>query len=802
MTTYTAPPHIILSPDEFIQFSTSDIKLICNKQYITTVNCLLVTNKSIIFTNTSNNDHNINIAFHSITEQKQNIANPQQPTIKQLISATGSQLYIITYTNRLLAEQHRQIVKLILIEVINRNKSRGLTHAAISSAPSAGTSTDTIIPSSNNDIIPVKAEPGTIVNVAINNNNNNSSSNTSSHTPSKRSADTIESSKPINNKNNNIKPSNTANKQSIHDSNSNNKSNNNTISSSPQPITTGQLFDLTDPTESSVLYARVELLRADGELRSLHQQLVKSGIISENEFWSSRQAEINNQQNRIQAQDKGVSSSSSNANNNNDQSSNTNKSNTTRRIRLDKSTIHNIFMTQPSVYRAYQDQVPLHMSEIEFWTRYYKLQQLRSAKQSAVLGHTQALRPDIDQSDELLFSRYEQETKQHNESIDDTHRTKLNKFIDPSIDLTSADMIDSMRYTENNEIDADTVIEDQTNKTVNKMVHNKRINESHDIIKHYNQHSNLVVETAHLHEHTIPNVTNTNHNNRTDANPPINVSNVANIHTIQQQQYHRQLVDSLRFTDLQHDTQPDYNTLSIQQSYYNNTNGDMLSDKQIQQLHSAEQNLFVQIQTWNVDNNNNNKHPSDNHTSDANNTFTQSGGALCSLPDSTSCYSILSDLSYHNRALNNASVINRNTQLIQQQHSTQQQAIQIYSTNDDTTITIPIQFQHELRDMYRKLCELLRHYWNCFPVAPHNRDQMEKLKFALDEHHNYINTYRTKLYTQNQATLVQLIKPLLDSLNKSDDAYTEFQRKESELKLRAQQAQAAKLRQQQSGTQT
>ncbi|KAJ3024674.1 UNVERIFIED_CONTAM: RNA polymerase II transcription factor B subunit 1 [Siphonaria sp. JEL0065] len=118
-------------------------------------------------------------------------------------------------------------------------------------------------------------------------------------------------------------------------------------------------------------------------LAQLHRDLVISNIISENDFWMSRQELLVNQD-WASAQKKGKSSaslvdvvraaagSSNSAGGENDSEKPADPSQPqTTVIKFTPEIIHSIFVQSPAVQLAYEKYVPEKLSEREFWTKYY-----------------------------------------------------------------------------------------------------------------------------------------------------------------------------------------------------------------------------------------------------------------------------------------------------------------------------------------------------------------------------------------------------------------------------------------------
>jgi transcription initiation factor TFIIH subunit 1 len=112
------------------------------------------------------------------------------------------------------------------------------------------------------------------------------------------------------------------------------------------------------------IQARQNLLEKNLELRKIHRDLVMGNIITEDEFWSTRQQSLQEQQWQNQ-QKKGTSSvlladikpADSDGSD--------------LKFTLNADIIHSIFTQYPGVHRAYLDHVPTKLTEKEFWTLYF-----------------------------------------------------------------------------------------------------------------------------------------------------------------------------------------------------------------------------------------------------------------------------------------------------------------------------------------------------------------------------------------------------------------------------------------------
>lgn len=158
-------------------------------------------------------------------------------------------------------------------------------------------------------------------------------------------------------------------------------------------------------TDIQVLRQRATILAAYPEVQRLYEELVGGGVISEDEFWSTRGDLLADETHRTASQQQSLPSSSladvrpimglSNA----------------VKYKLTPAVIRQIFMEYPAVEKAYNASVPMHQSEVEFWTNYFKSQYFhkdqkgQDGRDNQVVGV--AINPDED-----IFSNAEVEDLQ------------------------------------------------------------------------------------------------------------------------------------------------------------------------------------------------------------------------------------------------------------------------------------------------------------------------------------------------------------------------------------------------------
>jgi transcription initiation factor TFIIH subunit 1 len=137
----------------------------------------------------------------------------------------------------------------------------------------------------------------------------------------------------------------------------------------PKPqLSTGKI------TEADI-EQRARLLVTNRDLLFLHEKLVKTGVLTEAEFWESRKVMLSNESSRAEKQVTGIPSvlladvrptfETSNA----------------VHYKLTPQIIQQIFLQFPAVQRAYADNVPLKISEQHFWQAYLQSQWFQRGRQ-------------------------------------------------------------------------------------------------------------------------------------------------------------------------------------------------------------------------------------------------------------------------------------------------------------------------------------------------------------------------------------------------------------------------------------
>lgn len=115
-----------------------------------------------------------------------------------------------------------------------------------------------------------------------------------------------------------------------------------------------------------------------------------SGVISDEEFWASRQALIKEAEKTLRGgesrQRRGISSELAT------ELQPVKQEGASVHFRLTPAIIHQIFVDQPAVHRAHKEYVPQKMSEKEFWTKYLQSQYFKKGQEAKTGNSASAVR--------------------------------------------------------------------------------------------------------------------------------------------------------------------------------------------------------------------------------------------------------------------------------------------------------------------------------------------------------------------------------------------------------------------------
>lgn len=143
----------------------------------------------------------------------------------------------------------------------------------------------------------------------------------------------------------------------------------------------GALSD--QPAAPALSGTRKLLYEQDADLREVYNQVVLTKIISDEEFWASRQALIKETERKLKGhadgdarQRRGISSELAN------EIQPVKQEGGSVHFRLTPAVIHQIFVEHPAVHRAFKEYVPQKMSEKEFWTKFLQSQYFKKQQQA------------------------------------------------------------------------------------------------------------------------------------------------------------------------------------------------------------------------------------------------------------------------------------------------------------------------------------------------------------------------------------------------------------------------------------
>jgi len=114
--------------------------------------------------------------------------------------------------------------------------------------------------------------------------------------------------------------------------------------------------------KDTLAISRAALLASDDALREQHKLLVSGNVVSEEDFWSGHRRTLADEAAKVHGKImKGAESI---------MRSNLDLSNNGGKVRLGVEEIRQIFILYPAVHKAYEEKVPLELSEEQFWRKY------------------------------------------------------------------------------------------------------------------------------------------------------------------------------------------------------------------------------------------------------------------------------------------------------------------------------------------------------------------------------------------------------------------------------------------------
>ena len=160
--------------------------------------------------------------------------------------------------------------------------------------------------------------------------------------------------------------------------------------------------------KDTLAISRAALLASDDALREQHKLLVSGNVVSEEDFWSGHRRKLADEAAKVHGKVmKGVESV---------MRSNLDLSNNGGKVRLGVEEIRQIFILYPAVHKAYEEKVPLELSEEQFWRKYLESEyfysdrgRIGSATQNSDKVETSQESHAAIAGAEDIFSRYDVE---------------------------------------------------------------------------------------------------------------------------------------------------------------------------------------------------------------------------------------------------------------------------------------------------------------------------------------------------------------------------------------------------------
>lgn len=472
---------------------------------------------------------------------------------------------------------------------------------------------------------------------------------------------------------------------------------------------------------------RAQLLSSDQELRALHQELVKTGIISDNEFWEARKREHDSEFSKNVHQEIGISSSIL------EEMRPTSEGGTCNTItyKITPSVIHRLFIENPLLEKIYEENVPHKLSELEFWTKYFQSlhndqaqQQQHSQKEqplkgaiittpASIKGHnldTQNQQEKSRQQEMDIFSKISSAKKQLDEEPKIIN--KRSKDIDHSVDVSSNE--ETIGYGSFSSNEGYGTYKD-------RMQNPLKLRKSLPVIRKFNRHAMFVLSSIKQKKQKIFEETKI-----ADLEPE-KTQGIIPL-TIQDPNVY------IKFSAVT-DASVSNNQYSGEDNTKSNINGEMsFFDSKKQRVDIGK--LFEkEINDWRS-------------------TVEQ---LMIPLPIA---YSI------------NNEVIGSSQRPSSLPHSKNSNEFSNVTTVD---ISISEDLKVEVLRYFRRANELLRHFYSCFPLSSPLLSQKEERFFSQISHlYDNINVFKTSIPIENRSQILQLLLGVVQSL----DAAVEYHNKE------------------------
>ena len=576
----------------------------------------------------------------------------------------------------------------------------------------------------------------------------------------------------------------------------------------------------------AVLQSRAACLASDSHLRSLHTQLVREArCVTEEEFWQRRDRSLarSSQQLNDARQSVGLSSTlpptidqliaEQERQHSQSQATSTSSSTaTTFRMSLTPQMQHSVFTHEPHVKAAF-DQLVVNEKRMDaavFWQKYFaaravhqgraqqqpaatntiggKRQPTSNAKANANANAnaadiaSKAWSETIDRERAAAKAAEDQRSASEAEAATSSmppstsrRMRKVQAEIDPSIDLTSADADDAIVRA-----DGDAEQWSVTATVQGSAGRSARAQQQTQLLRLYNQHGTLLMANRHKDtQQSASGVKRTATQAELDkplvtvkTEPPAVDSHDAS--SPHQRSYQDRLASDYAFDDLALDKPAQFNELHIKRE----------ADDEHHPSGPVPAPVAIAAPSANGD-----AKPS--AMSDIASLLAPlplSATHHLRLPLSSASRSTLLSISSVSRAMSAAA---RATKLTEQKRGSSastsiDQSVQarfIYSTTDtESDIVVPSEFESELARHTLLVSELLTHFWSCFPVqqVQSRLEKLHRVKTALDSSYQKMRDMTQFLANTGDGPLAIMLRPLQAACEKCHLHYVAFEHRQQQ----------------------
>ena len=536
----------------------------------------------------------------------------------------------------------------------------------------------------------------------------------------------------------------------------------------------------------SMLETRASLLTRLPHLKQLHSDLVLRSILSEEEFWStpSHAELIRRERDASSGQQKGLSSAMA------ADITPTAVSSSSVHFKVDANIMHAIFLHSPAVHKAYQQLVPVKMTEKEFWTKYFRSRYVHAGR-AALASDDRGKNASADEAKADTFTATidaaekvaaEDEARQSGPNERRVKSLIAGKHIDPSVDLTSADANDAVMEGQPGILNHDHSVS-EAGRGGAKL--SKKSRAQMELMRKYNRHGMLVLDTT----------AGKAGGAQPDAQPAPAAAGVQFI-SGDDQRYHQRLNDSLTLTDLLEEVAVEYEVLPLQRNGFFAESGGggaagrgVKGEQDEEEAGKAVRSFNREVGEWRRE------------------------AVRDALPLPSQALVVLQEVSLASRAMNRAATLSEQIHARQQTTTIDADGslasdatvpssasaglpaaptAVIFSTTDGGDTVIPEAFQLQLRKHFVTCQELFRHFYACFPVQTEaKRSKLQRIKLAIDSAYQGLLLLKGDCNRQGQAALVPLLQPLMSSVETAHSLYVKWQDTDKLKASMAQRQQAA-----------